>query len=194
MLTSNYTEAYISTSLRMEAQKIDLAGTDGPRGSAEGKTLVQVREVALPPNARALATLSRVDYTDAFLLETGHAQDRTGEAWARAILEDAPSATRRTLRRAWFALGVRLGSTEDDRLVLGWAVRRNSPDFALLAASSLIGVEAEVLCKREQHELLFATFIQLKNPVARAVWAAISPRHRRVLRHLVKEAGRRAGA
>jgi hypothetical protein len=178
----------------MKAKEIDLtAGTDRPRGSAEGETPGQVREVALPPNARTLTTLSRVDYTHAFRLETGQAQDRTGEEWARALLEDAPAATRMTLRRGWFALGVRLGSTEDERLVLGWPVRRSSPDFALLAASSLIGVEAEVLCKRDQHALLVATFIQVKNPVARAVWAGVSPRHRKVLRHLIKEASRRAG-
>jgi hypothetical protein len=151
------------------------------------------REVALPPDALALTTLSRADYTDAFLLETGQAQDRTGEEWARAILEDAPAATRRTLRRGWFALGVRLGSTEDQRRVLGWEVRRSSPDFALLAASSVIGMEAEVLCKREQQGLLVATLMRLNNPVARAVWAAVAPRHRKVLRHLIREVSRRAG-
>lgn len=98
-----------------------------------------------------------------------------------------------TLRRGWFGLGLRLGSTEDERLVLGWPVRRSSPDFALLAASSLTGVDAEVLCKRDQHALLVATFIQVKHPIARAVWAAVSPQHRKVLRHLIKEASRRGG-
>ncbi len=42
-----------------------------------------VRQVTLPPAARALSTLSHVDYEDAFLVETGPAQDRTGEQWAR---------------------------------------------------------------------------------------------------------------
>jgi hypothetical protein len=41
-----------------------------------------------PLAARALSTLCHVDYEDAFLVETGPAQDRTGEQWARAILED----------------------------------------------------------------------------------------------------------
>jgi hypothetical protein len=180
------------TDASLEAgQKVVPAGTDGPSGTrveAPG----EVREVALSPVERTVSTLSRVDYTDAFLLETERAQDRTGEEWTRAILEDAPAATRRKLRRGWFALGVRLGSTEDSRLVLGWEVRRSTEDVALLAATSLIGMDAEVLCKREQNALLVATFMQLKNPVARAVWAAFAPRHRKVLRHLIRQAGRRS--
>jgi hypothetical protein len=150
----------------------------------------QVREVPLPPDARMLTTLSRVDYTDGFVLETDRAEDRTGEEWVRAMVEDAPAPTRRTLRRTWRALGVRLGSTDDDRLVLGWTVRRSTPDFALLAARSLIGMEAEVLCKREPRALRVATFMKLKNPIARAVWAVVSPEHRKMVRHLLKEAGR----
>jgi hypothetical protein len=176
----------------MEAgQRLEPAGTDGP-GDNWVEASSEVREVALSPAERTVSTLSRVDYTDAFRIETERAQDRTGEEWTRAILEDAPAATRRTLRRGWFALGVRLGSTEDSRLVLGWEVRRSTEDVALLAASSLIGMDAEVLCKREQNALLVATFMQLKNPVARAVWAAFAPRHRKVLRHLIRQAGRRS--
>jgi len=40
-----------------------------------------VRQVTPPPAARALSTLCHVDYEDAFLAETGPAQDRTGEQW-----------------------------------------------------------------------------------------------------------------
>jgi hypothetical protein len=152
----------------------------------------RVRAVALPPDARALTTLDHVEYTDAFRLETGLAEERTAEEWARALLEEAPAATRTKLRRGWFALGVQLGSTEDERLVLGWRVRRNSPEYVLLAARSLLGMEAEVLVKREQSTLLVATLMRLSNPLARAVWTAFAPKHRRVLHHLVKEAGKRA--
>jgi hypothetical protein len=34
--------------------------------------------------------------------------------------------------------------------------------------------------------------MHLSNPLARAVWTAFAPKHRRVLHHLVKEAGKRA--
>jgi hypothetical protein len=148
----------------------------------------RVRQVALPPAARALSTLSHVDYEDAFLVETGPAQDRTGEEWARAILEDAPMSTRNALSRGWFALGLRLGSTRSDRSVLGWEVRRSTPDFALLGASGRLGLSGELLFEPQEHTLLFATFVQLENRIARAVWAVIAPRHRRVVRYLLEQA------
>ncbi|MDT5233193.1 MAG: hypothetical protein QOI39_3693, partial [Mycobacterium sp.] len=49
----------------------------------------RVRQVAVPPAARALSTLARIDYADTFVLDTGP-DDRTPEEWARAILEGAP--------------------------------------------------------------------------------------------------------
>jgi len=153
-----------------------------------------VRDVALRPEALALATLSRVDYTDSFLLEAPHAEESTGEEWARAVLEDAAPATRTMLRRGWRALGVRLGSTGDERLVLGWQVRRSSSDLALLAASSWLGMQAEVLFKPERGALRFATFLKLSNPLARAGWWAFSPQHRKVVRHLLRDAGGRRRA
>jgi hypothetical protein len=63
--------------------------------------------------------------------------------------------------------------------MLGWQVRRSTPDVALLAASSRRGLEleGEVLVKHQQHTLLIAIFVQLDNPIARAVWAAVAPGH-----------------
>ena len=144
----------------------------------------------MPHETRALSTLSRLDYTDTFIAEVEPAQDWTGEQWARAMLEGAPATTRSALRRAWFALGVRLGSTRDERLVLGWEVRRSTPEVALLGARSLLGLEGEVLFKLHQDTLLFGTFLQLKNPIARAVWARVAPGHRRVVRHLLERVSR----
>jgi hypothetical protein len=176
-----------------EEDEVDrLAPSDSSVGGSERQTAVDIREVSLPRDALQLSTLSRVDYTDACRLETAHARERTGEEWARALLEEAPAATRTSLRRGWFVLGVRLGSTENERLVLGWSIRRSSPEFALLAARSLLGMDAEVLVKRDKRALLVATIMQFKNPLVRAFWAAFSHHHRRVVLHLVKEAGRRA--
>jgi hypothetical protein len=150
-----------------------------------------VRQVAPPPSVRALSTLARVDYDDAAFLEIGPHDSRTAERWARAILEDAPPVTRRALRRGWFALGLKLGSARSERLVLGWEVRRSSPDFALLGASGRLGLQGEVLCKREQETLLVVTFVQLDNVLARAVWARVAPGHRHTVRHLLEQASRR---
>ncbi len=87
-----------------------IAGT-GPSGNVPGGVHYVTRRErpgrnrsaadhrALPSAARTLSTLSHVDYEDVFLVETGPAQDRTGEQWARAILEGAPTSTRNTLSR-----------------------------------------------------------------------------------------------
>jgi hypothetical protein len=151
----------------------------------------RVRQVALPPSARALSTLSHVDYEDAFLVETGPAQDRTGEQWARAILEDAPSVMRAALLWGWSALGLQLGSTRTDRFVLGWEVRRSTPDFALLGAGSRLGLPAELLLERQQKRILFATLVQQENHIARAVWAGVAPGHRQVVRYVLEQASDR---
>jgi hypothetical protein len=149
-----------------------------------------VRQVTLPPAARALSPLSRVDYEDAFLVETGPAPDRTAEQWARAILEGAPESTRNALSRGWSALGLRLGSAQPDRCVLGWEVRRSTPDLALLGAPGRLGLSGELLFERRPHALLFATFVQLDNGIARALWARIAPRHRQVVQDLLEQASR----
>jgi hypothetical protein len=160
--------------------------------SAEADRLsVEVREIELPATVRALSTLPRFDYTDAFLLTTPRAWRHTGEEWARMTLEDAPSKTRAMLRRGWFALGLRLGSSDNRRLVLGWEVRRHSPDSVVLGARSLLGMEAELLLKREHDAVVFATVLRMNNPLLRVFWARFSPQHRRVVRRLLKEVGTR---
>jgi hypothetical protein len=148
----------------------------------------RVREVAVPPAARSLSTLSHVDYEDAYLVEAGPAQDRTGEQWARATLEDAPIIMRNALLWGWFALGLQLGSTRSDGLVLGWEVRRSTPDLVLLGTSSRLGLPAELLFERQQHTLLYATFVQQENHIARAVWAGVEPVHRQVVRYVLEQA------
>jgi hypothetical protein len=148
-----------------------------------------VRQVALPPPARRLSTLFHADYEDAFLVETGQAESRTAEQWARAILEGAPGIMQSAVAAGWFALGLRFGSTQSDDRVLGWVVRRSSPDFVLLGASSRIGMPAEVLFKRHPHALLFATFVQHENLLARAVWAGVAPVHRQVVRQALEQVG-----
>ena len=157
-----------------------------------GIGVTRVRQVSLPPAARAATTLDRVDYADAFVLTTGPASGRTAEEWARAMLEGAPAAVRDSLRRGWFALGLRLGPTGSERFVLGWELRRSTPDMALLGARSRIGMPAELLFERRDGDLLFATLVQHRNPLVRAVWAAVEPLHVQVVRRVLGRAGRAA--
>ena len=69
-----------------------------------------VRQVAVPPEARALSTLPGIDYADAFVVEIRLRQGRMPEQWLRAMLEGAPLRTRKALRLGWRALGLRIGS------------------------------------------------------------------------------------
>ena len=152
----------------------------------------RVRQVPMPPDARALSTLHPIDYTDVFRAERAHADALTGEQWARAFLEGAPARLRRDLVWGWRALGLQLGSTRDPERVLGWEIRRRGPDHALLAARSWFGVSAEVLVKRDESDVLIASFIRWHHPLGRLLWAAVAPHHRRVVAHLLGRATSRA--
>ena len=137
----------------------------------------------------AHSTLSRIDYQDACAAEIRGPQ-RSGEGWARAFLEEAPPEIQTALRCGWRSLGLQLDSEGRDR-VLGWKLRRGAPDLALLAARSPLGIEAEVLLKRDGPTLRAATFLRLGNPLARAIWAPVAPGHRQVVRALLKRAAER---
>jgi hypothetical protein len=154
-------------------------------------TASPVRQIPVPPAARALSTLPQIDYEDAFIVDIASTGGRTGEQWARAVLQDAPISVRSSLVSGWSALGLRLGCVRSDRLVLGWEVRRSTPEFALLGAGSRIGMPAELLFKRQPDTLLFATFVRQETPIARAVWARVEPVHRPIVRRILEQAARR---
>jgi hypothetical protein len=147
-----------------------------------------VCQIAVPPSARALSTLARVDYQDAFVVRTGAPRDRTAEQWARAVLEDAPVSMRSRLLAGWSALGLKLSASRSDRFVLGWRIRDSAPDFVLLGADSRVGMPAELLFKRRPDGLLFATFVQHGNPIARALWTGTERLHPSIVRQLLRGA------
>jgi hypothetical protein len=149
----------------------------------------RVSQVLLPADARALSTLARVDYEDAFIVDSPG--ERTAEQWLRAVFNDAPIAVRARLVSGWTGLGLKLGAPRSGRHVLGWKVRQSSPSVVLLAADSLLGLQAELLFRTEPRGLLFATLIQQNNPAARAVWVRITATHQEVVRSLLDDAARR---
>jgi hypothetical protein len=146
----------------------------------------EVRQIEVPPAARALSTLSRIDYADAFLVESERVQERTAEEWARAILENAPAKVRAMLLSGWSAIGLKLG--RGDQGVLGWELRKRTADFVLLAAESRLGMPGQLLFKREPGALLFATFVQQDNQIARTLWAGVEPVHIPTVRTLLEHA------
>lgn len=151
----------------------------------------EVRQITVPDHARAESTLARIDYADAFLADVGPTRRRTAEAWARAVLEDAPPAIRRTLASGWSALGLKVGLGSPADTVLGWPIRRSTPDIVLLGAGSRIGMPGELLFARRGDDLLFATFVEQDNPAARALWAGVERVHIPTVRHLLESAVRR---
>jgi hypothetical protein len=151
-----------------------------------------VRQVAVPAEARALCTLSRIDYEDAFLVESSSAPDWTVEQWVSAMLKEAPMTVRTKLSLGWSAIG--LVPSVGTRSVLGWQIRASTPDFILLGRASLIGMPGELLFKRERDGLLFATFVRHENRLARAIWAATEPQHVPIVRNLLKQASGRLAA
>ena len=128
-----------------------------------------------------LSTLPRLDYTDAFVVETGPSEHLTGKQWARAMLEGAPpDAT--CAATGLGGLGLKLGSMQDDQLVLGWDVAQLGRTSPCSAPSSPLGLMGEVLFKRRRHTLLLATFIQLDSSLMRAVWLGFAPGHGQAVR------------
>ena len=148
----------------------------------------QVTQIPLPADIRALSTLDRIGYTDAFRIDLGRELDRSGEQWARAMVADAP-----LLVCGWAGLGLRLGPPWSSRRVLGWQIRRVRPGSFLLGARSWLGMPAELLFQPEPRGVLFATFVQQDSALARALWARVAPTHQQVVGSLLTHAARRAG-
>jgi hypothetical protein len=149
-----------------------------------------VRQVDLPSSARALSTLARIDYCDAFLFDAGSAHDESAEELIRDILEGAPLAVRTQLLSGWSAIGLKVG-TSSRGSVLGWEVRRTAPEHVLLGVDSRIGMPGELLLKKNRGALLFATFVAQRNPLARALWAVVEPVHVRIVRDILEQASQR---
>ena len=145
-----------------------------------------VNQVPIPPEAKALSTLPRIDYTDSFVAETSEARDLTAEEWARRILEGAPVWFLTAAPATWLFLGLKHGLPWSRENVLGWPVRRNEPDFVLLGADSRTGITAELLLKRDTGSIFFATLLQLEGPVMKRVWSAMEARHRRIVAQLLR--------
>lgn len=153
-----------------------------------------MREVEVPADVLALSTLPWVDYRDGFRLEFADGPELSGEEWAREMLEGASAETRRSLRRGWPLIGLKMAPHGADGAVLGWRLRHSETDFALLGADSRIGMPAELLFRPEPGGLFFATLIQQRNPFVHMLWAPIGPPHRRVVPALMRNAARRIAA
>jgi hypothetical protein len=150
-----------------------------------------VQQVAVPPNVLALSSLHRVDYADAFFVETGPPRQWLAEQFVREVLDRAPLAVRAQLLLGWTAIGLIPAVGSGTRSILGWQIRQSTPGVVLLGRRSLIGMPGELLVQRERGGFLFCTFVQHTNSLARATWAAIEMQHVQTVRRLLGQAARR---
>ncbi|HEY9263501.1 MAG TPA: hypothetical protein VIQ11_02710 [Mycobacterium sp.] len=151
----------------------------------------RVTQIAAPASLRELSTLRRVDYADAFQVDTAAHPDRTVQGWVTGVLEQAPAATRARLLTGWSALGLKSAGSAD--AVLGWAVRRSSAEHVLLGRDSRIGMPGELLFSLNPKGLIFATFVQHRSLATRVMWAGIENTHVRTVIELLERAARGPG-
>lgn len=148
-------------------------------------TFRQVHQVAASSLLRKLTTLSSVDYADTYRVERICTEGHRPVELMRNILEGASRTDRIKLVAGWSAIGLEVAGRSGDR-VLGWHVRTSGSEHVLLGAESRIGMPAELLVAVERNALVFATFVQQSNDLARAVWSAIEPAHVRFVPHLLR--------
>ncbi|BDX32025.1 hypothetical protein TUM20985_25720 [Mycobacterium antarcticum] len=152
--------------------------------------LPRVTQIDPPPEVRALSSLPRVDYADAFLVQGDAPPDWTARRWAGAVLEEPPAELRATLASGWAALGLKSVTSADS--VSGWSVRRVDTDSLLLGRRSRIGMPGELLFTRRPEGMVFATFVQHRTAVTRPLWASVKSGHVRTVRALLERAARAA--
>ncbi|WP_235632045.1 hypothetical protein [Mycolicibacterium rutilum] len=118
-------------------------------------------------------------------MDIAEAHDRSPEQWMRAMLDGAPLSTRLRLVAAWSTIGLKLRVPGADHSILGWDIRVSDDDLVLLGADSRIGMPGELLLRRRDGGLLFATLVRQDNAVVRRLWATIEASHVTTVRALL---------
>lgn len=150
----------------------------------------RAHRVEVPPAVRAAYGMTESDYASMFALDIHEAGEFPAEHWARATFEGAPAAVARLLRAAWVgALWLRLGAASSPRHILGWQIVQREPHAVVLEARSRL-IDARNIILVSGTGVLWGTFVQFNQPIARPVWAAATPVHHQVIPYLLNRAGR----
>jgi len=139
--------------------------------------------IDVPNRVGELAGLDRVDYDEAFSVETAWAG--SPEQWARHCMAGAPRWMRAVMVHGWRSLGIHLAPIPSDDAVLGWPILRSSPDHVVLGIDSAIGLTARIVVWVEPERVVHSMLVRFENPAARAAWAGIAPPHRVFVRRLL---------
>src|SRR5262245_8022266 len=150
----------------------------------------------VPVAVRALGTLGEPDYIDLFTAMTPSATDRTAEAWARLILEQAPVA-RDHARRFWRLLGLRLGPPGSPDHVQGWRIAAGGHDWLRIETASWY-LTAEAVFRVEPAQVSLSLSVRFDRPPAALVWSFVAGPHQRAVPVMLRQgaevmAGRRPG-
>ena len=151
---------------------------------------VRARRIPLD-GAEAPAGREAPDYADAFEVPLRESDSRSPEAFARAALEDAPWLVREAVWVAHrYVLRLRLAPRSSPAHLRGWTIVTSKPDVMQLEAiSPLLGRGVIVGRRPDPTRAVLTTYIFFTRPaVARVLWAAIGPLHRRVAPFLLERA------
>jgi hypothetical protein len=152
---------------------------------------IQAVEISVPAMVAELGLLDRVDYADAYRVDT--AAERSPEQWLRAFLEGAP----RWFQLPWAGLGktllgARFGPLRGAGHVLGWRVLQDLPNAFAVGLDSAGGLDARLIALTPPGQAIIATQIRLRTRYARSLWPAIRRGHRFFAPYLLARAAARA--
>lgn len=147
-------------------------------------------EVPVPLSVADMKLLGRVDYEDAYRIDTSI--QRTPEQWMRAFLQNAP----RWFQLSWVGLGkallgARFGPLDGHRHVLGWTIIENRSDMFVVGLDSSGGLLARLFALTPAGQAVIATQIRLDTGYARMLWPPIRRGHRFFAPYLLDRAARR---
>lgn len=142
----------------------------------------------VPDRVRTLFTFDAPDYIDSFTIKTPAAQERSAEAWARAVLEEA-ALSRRSARRLWQLMGLRLGPPPYSAIhVQGWVISDTGANWIRLETESWY-LSAQAVCLVDDVEVsLSLSLCHDRKSVGRLVWAFVQGPHQRAVPIMLRQA------
>lgn len=150
----------------------------------------RVISMPVPPRARELAGLDRVDYADAFAVDVP--VRRTPRAWIHLSATAMPTLFS-AVRQVHRALGLRLAPTDSADHPIGWDILRDDPEEAVLGNHGFLGT-ARIVGLTPPGQIAIVTLIQLNGIRGRALWTAVAPGHRAVARYVLNKMPALGGA
>lgn len=141
----------------------------------------------VPEAVRALTAFAEPDYVDLFTVEAPKATDHSAEAWARAILEQTPLASRNA-RKLWRLIGLRLGPPQSSDHVQGWKIAARGDKWLRVETASWY-LTAHAVCLVDEGQVSLSLSLRYdRRPVAALVWALVSGPHQRAVPVMLHQA------